>query len=141
MENDSIRASGNSTLVDIWVNGKLRAISVTREAIETFFGVSHATGMTEDERCEFVRGHLPQLVTAVKATLRDNDPNADSVDIDIGQFGGRAADRRKTERRKSDRRKTNLPKESLPQGERRRGDRRRSDRRRSSKRTGEKTEN
>ena len=134
MENDSIRASGNSTLVDIWVNGKLRAISVTSDAIETFLGVSSAKGLSEDERCEFVRGHLPQLVTAVRARLRDTDPNADSVVIDIGQLGGRAVDRRKGERRKGERRKTSLPRESLPRGERRRGDRRSSDRRQSSKR-------
>jgi len=140
MENDSIRASGNSTLVDVWVNGKLRAISVTRDAIETFLGVSRAKGMTEDERCEFVRGHLPELVTAVKARLRDTDPSADTVVIDIGHFGGSAVDRRKGDRRKSDRRKLNLPKETLPQGERRRGDRRSSDRRQPSRKAGEKTE-
>jgi hypothetical protein len=140
MENDSIRASGTSTLVDIWINGKLRAICVTRDAIETSLGVSRAKGMTEDERCEFLRGHLPQLVTAVKARLRDTDPNADSVIIDIGQFGGRAVDRRKEDRRKGERRKASLSKESLPHGERRRSDRRRSDRRRSSKKTAEKAE-
>lgn len=135
MENDSIRASGSSTLVDIWVNGKLRAISVTSDAIETFLGVNRARGLSEDERCEFVRGHLPQLVTAVRARLRDTDPNADSVVIDVGQLGGRAVDRRKGERRKGERRKTSLPRESLPRGERRRGDRRSSDRRQSSKRS------
>ncbi len=140
MENDSIRASGSSTLVDVWVNGKLRAISVTSDAIEAFLGVSRVKGMSEDERCEFVRGHLPQLVTAVKARLRDTDPNADCVVIDVGQFGGRASERRKGERRKGERRKTSLPRESLPHGERRRGDRRNSDRRRSSKRSDPKTE-
>jgi hypothetical protein len=140
MENDSIRASGSSTLVDVWVNGKLRAICVTSDAIETFLGISRAKGMSEDERCEFVRGHLPQLVTAVKAKLRDTDPNADCVVIDIGQFGGRAIDRRKGERRKGERRKSSLPRESLPHGERRRGDRRNSDRRRSAKRSDPKTE-
>jgi len=140
MENDSIRASGSSTLVDIWVNGKLRAISVTSDAIEAFLGVSRAKGMSEDERCEFVRGHLPQLVTAVKARLRDTDPNADCVVIDIGQLGGRAIDRRKGERRKGERRKTSLPRESLPHGERRRADRRNKDRRRSSKKADSRTE-
>lgn len=139
MENDSIRASGSSTLVDVWVNGKLRAISVTSDAIEAFLGVSRAKGMSEDERCEFVRGHLPQLVTAVKARLRDTDPDADSVVIDIGQLGGRVIDRRKGDRRKGERRKTSLPRETLPHGERRRGDRRNSDRRRSSKRPDPKT--
>ncbi len=128
MENDSIRASGSDTLVDIWVNGKLRAICVTSQAIDIFLGPERAGEMSEEQRCEFVRTHLPMLVKAVKATLRESNPDADVVNIDIGKFGS-AADRRKSERRTSDRRKTSVPKARLPYGERRRGDRRKKDRR------------
>lgn len=128
MENDSIRASGTDTLVDIWVNGKLRAICVSSQAIELFIGTERVQPMSDEQRCEFVRTHLPLVVTAVKARLRDTNPDADAVTIDIGHLGG-AQNRRKSERRKGDRRKTTLPKESLPYGERRRADRRKKDRR------------
>jgi len=124
MESDSIRASGSNTLVEIWVNGKIRAISVTRQAIEAFGGPSASGEMSDDERCEFVRTHLPLIVTAVKAQLREVSGDLESVTIDIGQLGGRGADRRKGERRKAA-----VPKEKLPHGERRRGDRRKNDRR------------
>ena len=135
MENDSIRASGTDTLVDIWINGKLRAICVTKEAIDAFVGSSRAVGMSDDDRCEFVRGHLPLVVTAVKTSLSETNPTADRVVIDVGQLGAAprapGGDRRKGDRRKTDRRKGDQPKEDIPHGERRRGDRRRSERRRS----------
>ena len=124
MENDSIRASGSSTLVDIWVNGKLRAISVTKHAIDAYVGPSTASGMSDDDRCEFVRTHLPLIVTAVKARLREANRDLDAVTLDVAHLGVRGA-----ERRKGDRRKVKLPKESLPHGERRKSDRRKGDRR------------
>ena len=124
MENDSIRPSGSNTLIDIWVNGKLRAISVTSEAIDGFVGTKGSTSMSDEERCEFVRTHLPLVVTAVKTQLRAANQDMDAVTIDAGQLGGRVADRRK-----GDRRKVKLAKESLAHEERRRGQRRKSDRR------------
>ena len=33
MDNNSIRSVGATTLVDIWIDGKLRSICVTRSAI------------------------------------------------------------------------------------------------------------
>ncbi|HEV2595338.1 MAG TPA: hypothetical protein VGU01_09090 [Sphingomicrobium sp.] len=129
MENDSIRASGSNTLVDIWVDGKLRAICVTKAAIETFLGSSATGEMSDESRCEFVRTHLPELASAVKAKLKTTNSAADSVTLEAGQLGG-VGDRRKGERRRSDRRKVKVPLESLPHGERRRGQRRGADRRR-----------
>jgi hypothetical protein len=128
MENDSIRASGGNTLVDIWIEGKLRAISVTHDAIGAYLGFDRASGMSEDDRCEFVRTHLPLLITSAKAALIEGDPTADAVVIDLGQLpraDGRAGDRRRVDRRKVERRKTARPK----------GDP--ADRRRSERRTGE----
>ena len=135
MENDSIRTSGSDTLVDIWINGKLRAICVTREAIDAHVGFDQAAKMTDDNRCEFVRTHLPLVVTAVKTRLREAEPTADSVTIGAGQLGGEG-DRRGSERRKSERRRITKPREALPHGERRRGERRKTDRRRSPKKSG-----
>lgn len=136
MENDSIRASGTDTLVDIWINGKLRAICVTREAIDAYVGFDQASRMTDDGRCEFVRTHLPLVLSAVKARLSDANAAADSVMIDAGQLsaGGTGGDQRKGgDRRRSERRSASKPKEQPPIVERRRGDRRKTDRRRPTK--------
>ena len=130
MENDSIRPNGTNTLVDIWIDGKLRAITVSQEAIGGFLGFDRMAGMSDDDRCEFVRTHLPLVVTAAKARLRDTDPTAGAVVIDAGELpraDGRPAERRKTERRKGDRRKDGKPGPEQP--ERRRSDRRKGQRR------------
>jgi len=129
MENDSIRASGSTTLIDIWVEGKLRAIAVTQAAIETYLGAKAPEAMSENDRCEFVRTHLKQVVAAVQARLRGNG-DASSIVVDGRQLltpGGRS----KGNRRVGDRRKAGDNSEPLPQGERRRGERRGGDRRRS----------
>ena len=131
MENDSIRPSGSDTLVDMWVDGKLREICVPHGAIGAFVGFEQADGMSEDERCEFVRTHLALLVKAAKSKLAETDGAEARVTIDGAQLSGLAnspvRDRRKSERRKDDRRKANKPLGNLP--DRRRGDRRKGDRR------------
>jgi hypothetical protein len=130
MENDSIRSSGTSTLVDIWVEGKVRAISVSQAAIGAYLGFDEARALSETDRCEFVRHHLPLLVTATKNRLRDGDVTANTVTIDVGDLpraDGRTGDRRKASRRKTERRKTNQPRGSQP--ERRKSDRRQRERR------------
>ena len=92
MENDSIRASGGNTLVDVWIDGKLRGISVSRGAIEAFLELppDRAAAMTEEQRCEFVRTHLSLVMSAAKIWLRETDPGAGAVSIDAGQLGGPA---------------------------------------------------
>jgi hypothetical protein len=129
VENDSIRASGSDTLVDIWVGGKLRAICVTKAAIDTFLGATATSEMSEESRCEFVRTHLPELAAAVKTKLKTTDSGADSIMLEAAELGG-VGNRRKGERRRTDRRKLKLPPEDLPHGERRRAQRRGADRRR-----------
>ena len=119
MENDSVRSSGTSTLVDLWIDGKVRAIAVSREAIESFLHLTpdRAASMTEAERSDFVRTHLTLIITAATTKLRNTEADADSVSIDEGDLGGRAArraasvngDRRSGDRRRGgDRRKVNL---------------------------------
>ena len=137
MENDSIRASGSDTLVDVWINEKMRAIAVTRGAIETFLGFEKAAGMSEDARCEFVRTRLSLVVTAAKAKLSESNSTTASIIIDVGDLGspagGTSGERRKGDRRKGERRKVQRRTGELPLGERRRGDRRKRDRRSSPK--------
>lgn len=135
MENDSIRASGSDTLIDLWINGKLRSICVSQEAIGAFVGFAEATAMSEKGRCEFVRTNLPLVIAAAKTRLRDN-PAANSVTIDAGHLprsDGRVGDRRKSDRRKAERRQgPRAADASKP--DRRRGDRRGGERRRIPKR-------
>jgi hypothetical protein len=129
MENDSIRATGTDTLVDIWIDGKIRAISVSQEAIGAFLGFEQATAMSERDRSEFVRAHLPLLVTAARAQLRES-PDADDISIGLGDLpraDGKSGDRRNTQRRTDERRKSASP--GRPPIERRRRDRRQSERR------------
>jgi hypothetical protein len=130
MENDSIRTSGSNTLVDIWIDGKMRGICVSKEAIGSYLGFDRAAGMSGDDRCEFVRTHLPLVVTAAKARLVDTNPDAEIVIVEGGQLprrDGQSGDRRKSDRRKTERRKVTVPKGDRP--ERRRSDRRQGQRR------------
>ena len=113
MESDSIRATGDSTLVDVWINGKFRAITVSRRAIEDYLTLSPAQkkAMTEADRVEFVRTRLGLVTSAAAARLREN-PSVEAITIDdLGVTGAttRKDDRRTGEdRRKGDRRKRNL---------------------------------
>ena len=113
MENDSVRTMGDSTLVDLWIEGKFRAITISRDAIESYLKLAphDAAAMGETERREFVRTHLSTVVSAATASLRAN-PQAETIAIDtLGSTGTvRAGDgeRRSGDRRKGERRKANL---------------------------------
>ncbi len=129
MENDSIRASGTDTLVDIWIEGKIRAICITQDAIGAYLDFESVAQMSDDERCTFVKNNLSLVLSAAKARLREH-PTANSIVIDAGglpRADGKATNRRKGERRKSDRRKSSAPLAGQP--ERRRIPRRRGERR------------
>jgi len=105
METDSVRAMGDSTVVDLWIEGRFRAITVSREAIASFLKLTpeRAAEFTDGDRVEFVRTHLATVVRAAAAQLRLN-PGAESILIDSRQLSGEVArptgDRRKGERRK-----------------------------------------
>jgi hypothetical protein len=123
MENDTVRTTGDNTLVDMWIDGKLRAIAVSRRAIEAFLRLppERAAALSEDDRNEFVRTHLALILQAAAERLRDTDRGASSVTIDVGQLcqgTSRSGERRQGgDRRKGDRRKVNLG--PPPSGERR----------------------
>jgi len=129
MESDSLRSSGDFTVVDMWVEGKLRSISVSRAAIESFVRMPPgAPAMTEEDRREYVRTHLAQIVAAAKTQLQSLDPDAESIVIDAAQSPisaeKPAADRRRgSDRRQGDRRKVNKP---VARERRKGGDRRKS---------------
>lgn len=108
---------GDRTLVDLWIDGKFRAISVTRRAIEVYLHLppDRGTILTEDDRREFVRTHLSLVVQAASAQLQ-SDPNAEAVTIEAFQPSAvtaspserRESDRRKDDRRKGDRRQKDI---------------------------------
>ena len=131
MESDSVRTSGEDTLVDVWIDGKMRSISLSRQAIATFLQLppDRAAALTDEDRREFVRTRLSVVVKAAKDRLRATDPGAEAVTLDEAAAGEPASsrsgsDRRQGDRRKGERRKVNLgPPRS---GERRKGDSRRS---------------
>lgn len=123
MESDSVRTMGDSTLVDLWIEGKFRAITISRQAIEAYLHIpAGSDALGETERREFVRTHLSLVVAAASAGLRA-DPGAETIVIEAGQLGGhapaRTGERRNGgDRRKGDRRKQNL---GPPGGVERRG--------------------
>lgn len=132
MDNDAVRTSADRTLVDMWIDGKSRTVSISRAAIEAHLQLSpdRAASMTDEDRREFVRGNLKLLATAASEIVQAGNRDAATVDIDVGQFTGNApvtpaptpSDRRQGDRRKGgDRRKVNLG--PPPSGERRRGSR------------------
>jgi hypothetical protein len=122
MESDSVRTMGDSTLVDLWIEGKFRAITISRQAIESYLRLpAHRVEvLSEDDRREFVRTHLSLIVNAATVRLHAN-PGAEAILID--HFGGERAPavgerRAGGDRRKGDRRKRNL---GPPGGVERRG--------------------
>lgn len=107
MESDSVRTLGDRTLVDLWIDGQFRAITVSKQAIEAYLRLSPERAiLTEDDRREFVRTHLSLVVQAASERLRA-DPGAAAVTIDGFQPGAppvSASERRQSDRRKGDRR-------------------------------------
>src|SRR5690348_8275903 len=90
MESDSVRAMGDSTLVDLWIEGKFRAITISRQAIENYLRLApgDAASMSETDRREFVRLHLGLVVSAATALLHSN-PGAETIVVEAGQLGGK----------------------------------------------------
>ena len=93
MDNDAVRTSADRTLVDMWIDGKSRTVSISRAAIEAHLRLTpdRAAAMTDEDRREFVRGNLKLIATAASELVRQGDGNATAVDIDVGQFTGNAA--------------------------------------------------
>jgi hypothetical protein len=133
VENDSIRTTGEFTLVDVWIDGKLRSISVSRDAIAAYLHLpaDRAETISDDDCREFVRNRLSFVVATAKDRLRTSNPDADTVTItaeQAGSFGNPSfVDRRKGDRRKNDRRTPSASSARL--GDRRQNDRRKGDRR------------
>jgi hypothetical protein len=122
------------TLVDVWIDGKLRSISVGRDAIAKMLQLppDRAAGMTDDECRDFVRTRLSLIAGAAKDRLQGTNASADAVTITAMDLSGggaaKVAERRKGDRRKRERR-------APGQAAGRIGDRRQTDRRKADRRT------
>ena len=114
METDSIRTSGENTVVDIWIDGKMRSVSVSGDAIAAFLRLppDKAVAVSDEDRREFVRMHLDLVVNKARDRLRGMDPGVSAIVIDAGpgrgQAGAESSGRRGGDRRKGDRRKANF---------------------------------
>jgi hypothetical protein len=87
MENDVVRTSGENTLVDLWLEGRFRSITVLRSAIEVYLRASQeeAALMTALDRREFVRTHLG-LIGRAATTLLQTNSEADGITIGAGEL-------------------------------------------------------
>ena len=87
METDSIRATGDSAVVDLWIEGKVRAITVPRRAIEAYLPSRRedAAPMTEADRCDFVRKNLGLIARAATGRLA-GDRTATALSIEPGEL-------------------------------------------------------
>ena len=108
LQPDAADLSRPTRLVDLWIEGKFRAISVSRQAIEAYLRLPAESGaiLSEDDCREFVRTHLSLVVEAASARLR-TDPEAQRVTIGALQPAPApisSKERRQTDRRKGDRR-------------------------------------
>lgn len=129
MEGDTIRTSGTATLIDLWVEGKMRQLVVTREAIAAAVGAERAATMSEAERCEFVRTRLPLIQEAARTAAREGGEGLTRITLAaaclVEPSLGSGGERRSSARRSGDRRKAASSGRRLPFGDRRRTDRRR----------------
>lgn len=132
MEGDTIRTSGSDTLIDLWVEGRVRQIVVTREAIAATLGADMASNMDEAQRENFVRQRM-KLVQAAARTAVAERPALERIVIRaaalVDPYLGGGGERRRSDRRIGDRRRIQGPISSLPAGERRRDARRKKQRR------------
>lgn len=92
MENDVVRTSGDNTLVDLWLEGRSRSVTVSKSAVEAFLRVTRedAASMTPLHRREFVRTHLGLISKAATTHLQTN-PTANMIVIGSGEILDREA--------------------------------------------------
>lgn len=78
MEVDCVRPVGGNIGVSIWIEGKLRAISVSPRIIDP----SLPQPVSDDDRCRLVVRHLKRIQRAAADHLVMTGPTADAVLVD-----------------------------------------------------------
>lgn len=64
----------DNTRLNIELDGIWRRITLTRDAIEEHLHLpqEQALEMSENDRCEFVRSHMPYVFAAVRRKIRES---------------------------------------------------------------------
>jgi hypothetical protein len=78
LEVDCIRAVGGNTAVSIWIEGKLRALTVASRLIDPLIPAP----ATDADRCRLVASHLQLFQGAAATHLRQTNPAAETLFID-----------------------------------------------------------
>ena len=88
MENDVVRTSGEDAIVDLWLEGGFRAVTISGAAVKAYLNIApeEAASVTEIERREFVRTHLGLISRAALNHIR-KEPAANRIVIGPGELG------------------------------------------------------
>lgn len=88
MLDGDIIANGEDVVLQLELLGKARTICVTRETIEDKLKLpsEHAATFSSDERCDFVRRHLPDVISAAMRKLQVSNATADVILISTGEM-------------------------------------------------------
>lgn len=89
--NDSLvvrSAAGGNTIFDIWVDGKLRLVVVTRDAIEDHLRLppDAAAEFGPQHRVKFVQNNLHAIIAAARLNLRNGEPDTHVITIRSGNI-------------------------------------------------------
>ena len=80
--------AGGNTIFDIWVDGKLRLVAVTREAIEDHLRLppEAAAEFGPQHRVKFVQNNLHAIIAAAKLNLHNSEPDTHVITIRSGNI-------------------------------------------------------
>lgn len=78
MEVDCVRPVGGNTGVSMWIDGKLRAVSISPRVLDSALSVP----ASEEDRCRLVARHLRLIHRAAADHLLRTDRNAAAVFVD-----------------------------------------------------------
>ena len=78
MEVDCVRPVGGNTGVSIWIDGKLRALTVSPRVIDSALPAP----ASDEDRCRIVASHLRRIQRAAADQLQRTDPAALTIFVD-----------------------------------------------------------
>ena len=90
MRGGQVWTHGDNTEFEAWIEGESRRVAVTREAIEDFLKLAPdvAAAMSPEERREFVRDHLAEIIAAANRKIDPIDRAQDLITIRTGELHG-----------------------------------------------------
>lgn len=88
MRGGKVWTHGDNTELEAWIEGESSKVAVTREAIEDYLRLQPdvAAVMSREERREFVRDHLDEIIAAANRKVDPSDRAADLVTIRTGEL-------------------------------------------------------